>query len=278
MVDVYQTEAERRAAIEEVTRLRRQFDTTTAKGAKAFAANKEAQAAMKRLDEAKSAAGMRTRAEDLAALNRIATSDTATMKKTPDGKMTAAPTKAERAVTKELNQPSKQYFKQVQGAYKNPDVVPNWKPSKTLTPDIITEATNKGFDFSKARYDWVWTEPEPGKGQWAIGLIGTKMLPPAGSFKPGQEDAGEYALKSFASDSMTAKEWFNFVQQNKQFAPNGFSNPFGVNVESAEIVEALPNIRYSEIQEIIYRLTLEKDTDITIEDILDKYDEMFGEG
>jgi len=287
MVDVYKTEAERRAALEEVTRLRRQFDTTTAKGAKAFAANKEAQAALKRLDEAKSAAGMRTRAEDLAALNRIATADTATMTKTADGKMTAAPTKTERAVTKELNAPSKQYFREVQQAYKNPDIVPNWKPSKTLTPDVIEEAKAKGFDFSGARYDWVWMETEPnlgdrvkGKGRWAIGLVGTKMLPPTKPFEPGVDDAAEYALRSFSSDSVTAREWFNFVNQNRQFIKSGqgLTNPFGVNVQPAEIAEALPDLRYSQIQEIIYRLTLEKDTDITIEDILDKYDELFGEG
>jgi hypothetical protein len=287
MVDVYGTEPERKAALAEVTALRRQFDTTTAKGAAAFAKDPAAQAAMKRLDEAKSAAGMRTRAEDLAALNRIATSDTATMTKTADGKMTAAPTKAERAVTKELNAPSKQYFKQVQGAYKNPDVVPTWKPSKTLTNDVIETAKAKGFDFSKARYDWVWTESEPnfgnrvkGKGRWAIGLIGTKMLPPEKPFQAGVDDAGEYALKAYASDSINAREWLNFVEQNRQFLNKGkgFTNPFGVNIQPAEIVEALPDIRYSEIQEIIYQLTLEKDTDITIEDILDKYDEMFGEG
>lgn len=280
MADVYKTEAERRAALEEVTRLRRQFDTTTAKGAKAFAANKEAQAALKRLDEAKSAAGMRTRAEDLAALNKLATSDTTTMKKDAEGRMTAAPTKEERAVTKDLNAPSRQYFREVQQAYKNPDVVPNWKPNKTLTPDVLEEAKTKGFDFSGARYDWVWTEQEPGKGRWAIGLVGTKMLPPTKPFEPGVDDAAEYALRSFSSDSVTAREWLNFVQQNRQFIKSGqgFSNPFGVNVQPTEIVEALPNLRYSQIQEIIYRLTLEKDTDITIEDILDKYDELYGEG
>jgi hypothetical protein len=280
MVDVYSTEPERKAAVEELTALRRELKTETAAGAKAAKSDPRFIAAQARLDAAKSSAGMRTSAQDLATLNRIATSDTATMTKTADGKMTAAPTKAERAVTKDLNAPSKQYFKQVQQAYKNPDMVPTWKPNKTLTSDIISEANAKGFDFSKARYDWVWTELEPGKGRWAIGLIGTKMLPPEKPFQAGVDDAGEYALKAYASDSINAREWFNFVEQNRQFLNKGkgFTNPFGVNIQPAEIVEALPDIRYSEIQEIIYQLTLEKDTDITIEDILDKYDEMFGEG
>lgn len=280
MVDVYSTEGERRAALEELTALRRELKTETAAGAKAAAKDPRFIAAKERLDKAKSAAGMRTSAEDLAALNKFATSDTATMKKTADGKMTAAPTKAERAVTKQLNQPSKQYFKEVQQAYKNPDIVPNWKPSKTLTEDTVAEAQTRGFDLSNARYDWVWTESEPGKGQWAIGLIGARMLPPEKPFQAGVDDAAEYALRAFSSDTINAQEWLNFVQQNKQFIKNkeGFTNPFGVNVQPAEIAEALPDLRYSQIQEIIYQLTLEKDTDITIEDILDKYDEMFGEG
>ena len=273
MVDVYSTEPERKAALAEVTALRRQFDTTTAKGAAAFAKSPEAQAALARLDAAKSAAGMRTSAQDLAALNKIATSDTATMKK-QDGKMTAAPTKAERAVTKQLNAPSKQYFKEVKQAYKNPDVVPTWKPPKTMTEQTIADAKAQGFDYSKARYDWVWSEVPGRKPQWAIGLVGTKLLPP-GPYRPGVDNPADYAFKAYASDSFTASEWLNFIEQNQV---QGSTNPFGVNVDVLEIAEALPDIRYTEIQEIIYRLTLEKDNDITIEDILDKYDELYGEG
>lgn len=273
MVDVYNAEPERRAALEEVTRLRRQFDTTTAKGAKAFAKDKEAQAALARLDAAKSAAGMRTSKQDLAALNRIATSDTATMKKV-DGKMTAAPTKAERAVTKELNAPSKQYFKQVQQAYRNPDQVPTWAPRKEMTQQDIDEARAQGFDNTKARYDWVWNDVPGKKPQWAIGIIGARLLPP-GPYRPGVDNAADYAFRAYTSDSMTAREWVDFVQQNKV---TGVSNPFGVNINQIELAEALPDIRYTDLQEIIYRLTLERDTDITIEDILDKYDELYGEG
>lgn len=274
MVDVYSAEPERRKALEELTALRRELKTETAKGAKAAAKDPRFIAAKEKLDAAKSAAGMRTSAQDLAALNKIATSDTATMKRDEQGRMTAAPTRAERDVTKQLNAPSKQYFKQVQQAYKNPDQVPTWKPKKELTEDIVNEARNQGFDYSKARYDWVWNEVPGKKPQWAIGLVGTRLLPP-GPYRPGVDDPADYAFKAYTSDSITAKEWLDFVQQNKV---KGTSNPFGININQNEIVEALPDIRYTEIQEIIYRLTLERDTDITIEDILDKYDELYGEG
>jgi hypothetical protein len=260
MVDVYNTEAERRAAIEEVTRLRRQFDTTTSKGAKAFAADPEAQAALARLDKSKTAAGMRTAAEDLAALNRIATSDTATMKKTADGKMTAAPNKAERAVTKELNQPSKQYFKQVQQAYKNPDVVPNWKPSKQVTPEMLQQYAQAGADASNARFDWVWTQDrETGKGRWAMGLIGVTKQKPT-------DLANADQLDIFYSDAAPIS------QAKKQASWRTSWN----NISLDELEKAIPEIKFSEFQEVYYRLTLERDEDITIEDILDKYDELYG--
>ena len=213
---------------------------------------------------------MRTSKQDLAALNKYATSNVATADMTP------AQRKEERVG---LNQPSRQYFAQVQEAYKNPDKIPTWKPTKTITPQAIEEAKTNNFDLSNARYDWIWTEQKDKKPQWAVGLIGVKMTPPPKPYTPGQDNPYEYALRAYASDSITAGEWSNFVKQNKQFAPANTSpsNPFGVNIVD-EIIEALPNIRYSEIQEIIYRLTLEKDTDITIEDLLDKYDELYGEG
>lgn len=269
MVDVYSTEAERQAALAEVTRLRRQFDTTTAKGAKAFAKDKEAQAAIARLDAAKKAAGMRTSKQDLAALNRIATSDTATMKKV-DGKMTAAPTKEERAVTKELNAPSKQYFKQVQQAYKNPDVVPNWKPNKTITPDILTQFDESGWDASKARYDWVLIEDNQGRPRWAMGVIGALRKPPTQIKDP--NDAFQYWM----SDGTTVGDMVkNIIPQVSGGQTWNFTFQ---NINFNELSEAIPEIKYSQFQEIMYQLSLERDEDITIEDILDKYDEMYGKG
>jgi hypothetical protein len=253
MVDVYSTEAERRAALEEVTRLRRQFDTTTAKGAKAFAADKEAQAALARLDSAKSAAGMRTSAQDLAALNKYATSDVATADMTP------AERKTERQA---LNQPSREYFKQVQEAYKNPDVVPTWKPRKQITPDLIQEYAQSGADASKARFDWVWVEdPKTGKGSWNIGLVGLLKQKPTDLATADQLDI-------FYSDSAP------IAQAKRRPSWNATFN----NINLDEINEAIPEITFSQLQEVYYRLTLERDTDITIEDILDKYDELYGEG
>lgn len=188
--------------------------------------------------------------------------------------MTAAPTRAERDVTKQLNAPSRQYFKQIQQAYKNPDQAPTWEPTKQMTQEIIDDARGQGFDFSKARYDWVWNEVPGKKPQWAIGIIGTRLLPP-GPYRPGVDNAADYAFRAYTSDSITAKEWVDFVQQNRV---TGVTNPFGVNINQIELAEALPDIRYTDLQEIIYRLTLERDADITIEDILDKYDELYGEG
>jgi hypothetical protein len=258
----WSVEAERKAALEQVTALRRQFDTTTAKGAKAFAVNKEAQAALARLDAAKSAAGMRTSAQDLAALNKTATSDTATMKKNAEGRMTAAPTKAERAVTKELNAPSKQYFKQVNQAYNNPDVVPGVKVPKQVTPDLIQEYAQYNTDASKARFDWVWVpDAREGKGRWGMGLVGLVRKKPADLANASQDDI-------WYSDSAP------IAQARKGSSWNSTFN----NISLDELEEALPNITFSEFQELYYRLTLERNTDITIEDILDKYDEMFGEG
>jgi hypothetical protein len=267
MVDVYSTEAERRAAIEEVTRLRRQFDTTTAKGAKAFAADKEAQAALARLDAAKSAAGMRTSAQDLAALNKIATSDTATIKRTAEGGMTAAPTKEERAVTKDLNAPSKQYFKKVNQAYNNPDVVPGVKVPKQVTPDLIQEYAQYGTDATKARFDWVWSQDaRSGKGRWAMGLVGLLKQKPSDLT---QADP----LDIFYSDSAPIGQARKLTQ-----IPSAGWNSTYQNISLDELEEAIPEITFSQFQEIYYQLTLAKDTDITIEDILDKYDEMFGRG
>jgi hypothetical protein len=253
MVDVYTTEAERRAALDEVTRLRREFDTTTAKGAKAFGASPEAQAALARLDAAKSAAGMRTSAEDLAALNQFATSDLPTSEQTP----------AERKdVRQGLNQPSRQYFKQVQEAYKNPDVVPTWQPNQQVTPDLVQQYAGYGVDASKARYDWVLVEDsKTGQSRWGVGLIGLIQQKPA-------DLNTATPLDVFYSDTAPIAE-----ARTVKGVPSWNSTWNQINLD--ELEQALPDITYSELQEIYYQLTLERDTDITIEDILDKYDDMF---
>jgi hypothetical protein len=263
MVDVYNTEAERRAAIEEVTRLRREFDTTTAKGAKAFAADPTAQAALAKLDAAKSAAGLRTSAQDLAALNRVDTGQ-----------------KTSQEVTQSLNKRPQEYFSQVREAYSNPNQIPNWKPSQKVTPEQMQQAQQSGIDVSNARYDWTWfQDPKSKEGSWRVSLVGAKMLPPKTPYQSGQ-DAWDYGFRSYTSDSMTAGEWVNFMKENEGAVPkkSNRANPFIIDVDPEEIAEVFPDIKYSELQEIIYQLTLERDTDITVDDIIDKYEQLYGEG
>lgn len=255
-------EAERKAALDEVTALRRELKTETAKGAKAAQSDPRFIAAQQRLDAAKSSVGMRTSAQDLAALNKTATADTATMKRNVEGGMTAAPTRAERAVTKELNAPSKDYFKQVNQAYNNPDVVPGIKVPKQITPDLIQEYAQYGTDASRARFDWVWVPgAREGKGRWGMGLVGLLKEKPTDL-----ENADQ--LDIFYSDSAP-------LAQAKK-GPSWGTSFNGISLD--ELEQALPTISFSQLQEVFYQLTLERDTDITIEDILDKYDDMFGEG
>jgi hypothetical protein len=254
-------EAERKAAIDEVTALRRELKTETAKGAKAAQSDPRFIAAQQRLDAAKSSVGMRTAAQDLAALNKIATFDTATMKKNAEGGMTAAPTRAERAVTKKLNAPSKDYFKQVNQAYNNPNVVPGVKVPKQITPDLIQEYAQYGTDASRARFDWVWVPgARESKGRWGMGLVGLLKEKPVDL-----ENADQ--LDIFYSDAAP-------LAQAKK-GPSWGTSFNGISLD--ELEQALPNISFSQLQEIFYQLTLERDVDITIEDILDKYDDMFGE-
>jgi hypothetical protein len=259
MVDIYSTEAERRAAIEEVTRLRRQFDTTTAKGAKAFAASKEAQDALARLDAAKSAAGMRTAAQDLEALNTL----------------------TGRKQTQQLNAPSREYFDKVsEEVYNNPNQVPTWKPPRKITSEQIQQASGYNVDLSKARYDWVWYEdPATNKGRWAMGVVGALENKPTSESEP-----RTYVGSLWRSDSATVKE-VNAAWKNATGGSGGSgyvenTNPKGKGntIYFDELEQGLPNLTFSQYQEIIYQLTLAKDTDITIEDILDKYDELYGEG
>ena len=272
MVDVYQTEPERRAAIDEVTRLRRKFDTTTAKGAKAFAADPEAQAALARLDAAKKAAGMRTSAEDLAALNKIATSDTATMKKDEQGRMTAAPTKAERAVTKELNQPSKQYFKEVKSALTNPEQRPTWEIRGTvLTPEWTQELTSKGFDISEAQNEWVLVDDpkSPSGKRWGRTIVGIKAPAPKEPFNPAKDDPFNYGMQVYFAGKSTASEFNNFVQSNNGSLATGTFN----GISWADIAQNLPNATYQQLERLFTFYGNQVDN---IEELVSAYEILFG--
>lgn len=257
MVDVYSTEPERQAALKELTALRRELKTETAAGAKAAAKDPRFIAAKERLDAAKSAAGMRTSAEDLAALNKIDTQLTA-KGKTPE------------QITARLNKPSTQYFKQVAETVKDPTRIPPFKPRNQITPEMIAEANKYGYDYSKARMDWVLVEPEPGKKQWAVGVVGALKKKPTGPII----DANT-AQDYWMSDAVSLGEASKAIGDSP--TKNAWSRTFdGINL--SELSQAIPEIKFSEFQEVIYQLTLERDTDITIEDILDKYDDMYGEG
>lgn len=272
MVDVYQTEPERRAAIDEVTRLRRKFDTTTAKGAKAFAADPEAQAALARLDAAKKTAGMRTSAEDLAALNKIATSDTATMKKDEQGRMTAAPTKAERAVTKELNQPSKQYFKEVKSALTNPEQRPTWEIRGTvLTPEWTQELTSKGFDISEAQNEWVLVDDpkSPSGKRWGRTIVGIKAPAPKEPFNPAKDDPFNYGMQVYFAGKSTASEFNNFVQSNNGSLATGTFN----GISWADIAQNLPSATYQQLERLFTFYGNQVDN---IEELVSAYEILFG--
>lgn len=272
MVDVYSAEPERRAALEELTALRRELKTETAAGAKAAAKDSRFIAAKERLDKAKSAAGMRTSAEDLAALNRTATSDTATMKKV-DGKMTAAPTKAERAVTKELNAPSKQYFKQVKDALTNPEQRPTWTPTGDPFPlkSQRDELIAAGFDLSGAKRDWILVDDEksPTGKRWAVTAVGAKPPAPKEKFRPGVDNPATYALQVFYSGNSNAAETAEFLNRNN-------ANPEGVvmnGIRFSDIVNLLPSITYQELERLFLFYGNQVDS---AEELVSAYQQLFG--
>ena len=265
---IYSGEEERRAALAEVTALRRQFDTTTAKGAAAFAKDPAAQAALARLDAAKSAVGMRTSAQDLQALNALSGKG--------DQAKGAASTQA-------LNAPSTQYF---QSVYSRPDMVPTWAPPKQITEADIAAAAQKGYDYSKARYDWVWSKnPQTGKDQWVLGVIGALTQVPEKPATLTNANFSEYADKLWRSGTITLTELNDLYKQYGGGSPEEFgatrvlrSGEKQQTVKFNELIQALPEIDYLQYQEILYQLALERDTNITVEDMLDKYDELYGEG
>jgi Skp family chaperone for outer membrane proteins len=273
MVDVYSTEPERRAALEEVTALRRQFDTTTGKGAAAFAKDPAAQAALARLDAAKSAAGMRTAAQDLAALNRIDTQFT-------------AQGKTQEEVTQRLNVKPEQYFKKVYATVNDitrvPPIEPRLKTSdgkltNKVPQEVIEENKRYGWDYSNARLGWVLTGSE-GEQKWAIGLIGGQRIAPKTSITTLELAKDQWMSDTETLGEVTSKYIPNLTRNQGWQQGVGGVTPTGSQVTLDELAQAIPEIKYSQFQEIIYQLTLEKDEDITIEDILDKYDKMFGKG
>lgn len=274
-VDVYGTEPERQKALQELTALRRELKTETAAGAKAAKSDPRFIAAQQRLDAAKSAAGMRTSAEDLAALNRIATSDTATMKKDEQGRMTAAPTRAERNVTKQLNQPSRQYFSQVKQALVNPEQRPTWEIRGTvLAPTQKQELTAKGFDVSGARNEWILVDDDksPTGKRWGRTVVGIKRPAPKEPFDPQVDQPFIYGMNVFFSGKSTASEFDEFVTSNS----NGRRALEGATINGirwSEIADNLPNITYQELERLFVYYGNQVDN---IEELVSAYEILFG--
>lgn len=275
MVDVYGTEPERQKAVQELTALRRELKTETAAGAKAAAKDPRFIAAKERLDKAKSAAGMRTSAEDLAALNRTATSDTATMKKDEQGRMTAAPTRAERAVTKELNQPSRQYFKQVKDALTNPEQRPTWEVRGTvLAPKQQQELIAKGFDVSGAKNEWILVDDEksPSGQRWNRTVVGIKAPAPKEPFNPNRDNPASYGMQVFFAGKSTADEFDEFVTKNSN-GRRALENATINGIRWSEIADNLPNITYQDLERLFvyYGNRVE-----TVEELVAAYEILFG--
>jgi hypothetical protein len=138
---------------------------------------------------------------------------------------------------------------------------------KQVTPDLIEDYARYNTDASKARFDWVWVpDAREGQGRWGMGLIGLVQKKPADLTQASPFDI-------FYSDSAPIGQARKITN-----VPSGGWFSAYQNISLDELEEAIPEITFSQFQEVYYQLTLAKDTDITIEDILDKYDELYGEG
>jgi len=282
-------EQERRDALAEVTKLRRDFDTTTAKGAKAFANNPEAQAALARLDAAKTGVGMRTSAQDLTALNKIDGSKIPTgITATRGGAaVTATPTsKTERATTQALNAPSKEYFKSVTQAFRDP----NNKPLLRLpeVTDAIRETLQNewtsgdapGWEslIDSANYEWKWVEPGTlgnKKGYWGMAINARGIL--TGPV-PTQEEI-DSANSETASD-LVSRLWrtgkYSLEQVSswaKQFNPAGLGmSDSGIVLE--DLLLLFPEITSVVHQRVINEMIRNNNWPPTIEKYKETYREL----
>lgn len=276
MVDVYGTEPERQKAVEELTALRRELKTETAAGAKAAKSDPRFIAAQQRLDAAKSAAGMRTSAQDLAALNKIATSETGTQVRSGQKKVTAAgQSKADQAITKQLNAPSRQYFNQIKDALTNPEQRPTWEVRGTiLAPTQKQELITKGFDVSGAKNEWILIDDEksPTGKRWGRTVVGIKAPAPKEAFNPSKDNPTSYGMQVFLAGKSTADEFDKFVTKNSD-GRRALENAAINNIRWSEIADNLPNITYQDLERlfIYYGNRVE-----TVEELVAAYEILFG--
>lgn len=249
---IYSGEQERQAALAEVTNLRRQYDTTTAAGAKAFAKSKEAQAALARLDAAKSAVGMRTSAQDLQALNTV----------------------QGRGQTKALNQPSQQYF---QSVYNRPDMAPVWQPpTSAFKKETVDQYMQQGYDIKDSYMTWVWSDADK---QWKIKSLGAKYVGPIAdpaTAKP--EEIGTIASQTWQSGKAGLS---GFLDIFNRYQPESvkrddqiLGGPIGKASELAEIAKAIPDITWKEFSAVAYQA--EQLGALSPADFIAIYEQLFG--
>jgi hypothetical protein len=264
----WSAEQERRDAVAEITALRRELKTETAAGAKAAAKDPRFIAAQQRLDAAKTGVGMRTSAQDLAALNaldgsRTPTGTTATRR---GGAVTAKPTtKAERATTKALNAPSQEYFRTVTKAFQDPDNKPLLRLPE-LTDAIrqkLQEEFNTGntpgfeTNIEDANYEWRWVEPGTignKKGYWGL-AINTESTVKGPAIAQEEIDnasssnASDVAMKMWRSGQFSITQVTDFL--------NKF--PTAGQIEISQILmndlrNLFPNIESADFQRVISRM------------------------
>lgn len=245
---IYSGEQERKAAIAEVTRLRREFDTTTAAGAKAFAADPTAQAALARLDKAKSAVGMRTSAQDLQALNTV----------TGQGQ------------TKALNAPSQQYF---QSLYGRGEMKPIWEaPKGAFRNETKQEWLNKGYDLEDSYFTWSWDNND---NQWKVKALGSKYVGPLENYETAAPDRKPtIAQRYWEAGKVDLSGYLN------RFYPNEGTGYAAIGIGQVqdlyEIADKLPNLTWKEFIATLYEAATTENAIVEPFEFLQAYDEIFG--
>lgn len=246
---IYSGEQERQAAIAEVTRLRREFDTTTSKGAKAFAADPEAQAALARLDAAKSAVGMRTAAQDLQALNTL------------QGK----------GQTRALNQPSQQYF---QSVYGRGELKPLWEaPAGAYRKDAVNKYLEQGYDIRDSYFTWSWDDKDK---QWKVQALGPKYVGKLENYETAAPDKKpEVGLKYWEAGKVDLQGYINLT--NKDENDGIYLAALDINVDGlGQIARTLPNITWKQFYATVWEALDGKPGKLEPFQFVEAYQEIFG--
>lgn len=250
--EIYSGEQERQAAIADVTRLRREFDTTTAKGAAAFAKSPEAQAALARLDKAKSAVGMRTSAQDLQALNTV----------------------QGQGQTKALNQPSQQYF---QSVYSRGEMKPLWEaPPASFKKETVDQWLDKGYDIKDSYFTWTWDKKS---NQWKVQALGSKYVGPIGDFETAPLDSKPTInMRLWQAGKIDLSGWLKNDSTYGTGTSSGIMNQLGQVNGLDEIVKKYPNLTYKEFIATMYEGLFGKGGVLKPDEFIEIYEQIFGAG